>query len=206
MIAQPSRVEIADRMTADEFFQYAPDAEKAELIDGVLLVSPPPSDSHEKENLFLLRLISEFVEIFDLGEVRGSRTAVRLADEQVYEPDILFVSKARAGLITERGVMGAPDLVVEILSASTAAHDRGAKFHGYDRAGVRELWLIDPYGPAGTEFYQRTDDRLRPVMPAAGGWLASVALPDFRLQTKWLWPQGKFITIREALGEMGVTL
>lgn len=206
MLAQPSRVEIADRMTADEFFRYAPDTEKAELIDGVLLVFPPPSDSHEKEQGFLFTLIRIYVEMFDLGEVRGSRTAVRLADDQVYEPDVLFVSQARADLVTERGVMGAPDLVVEILSASTAAHDRGAKFHGYDRAGMRELWLIDPYGPAGTEFYQRAGDRLQPVMPDADGWLASVALPDFRLQTKWLWPQQKFIPIREALAAMGVEL
>jgi Uma2 family endonuclease len=203
MLAQASRVEIAERMTAEEFFQYAPDNQKAELIDGVLHMSPPPLDGHEREQGFLFTLIRLYVELFELGEVRGSRTAVRLSDDNVFEPDILFVAAARAQIIQERGVMGAPDLVVEILSASTAVYDRGVKFHAYDAAGVRELWLIDPYGPAGTEFFQRRDGRLRPVMPAADGWLASPALPGFRLQTAWLWPRDKFIAVRAALAALG---
>jgi Uma2 family endonuclease len=202
MLAQLSRVEIAERMTADEFFEYALDDTCAELIHGVYVVSPPPLDSHERENLFLLRLISEFVEIHKLGEVRGSRTAVRLADDQVFEPDVLFVAREREAIIEERGVFGPPDLVVEILSASTARYDRGDKFLIYDRAGVRELWLVDPYGPAGTEFFQRRDGRLQPVMPDADGWLVSAVLPGFRLQTVWLWPQERFIPIREALQAM----
>ena len=155
MLSQLSRVEVAERMTADEFFQYAPEDQKAELIDGVMIVAPPPLDVHERIQGFLFALIRTYAESFDLGEVRGSRTAVRLDALYVVEPDILFVARERTHIIEERGVFSAPDLVVEILSASTAQHDRGDKFHAYDKAGVRELWLIDPYGPAGTEFFQR---------------------------------------------------
>jgi Uma2 family endonuclease len=197
-------VEVVERMTADEFFDFVPDEEKAELINGVFVMSPPPLDSHERTNLFLLRLISEYVERFNLGEVRGSRTAVRLGDDQVFEPDLLFVAQERQHIIQERGVFGAPDLVVEILSASTARTDRGEKFLVYQQTGVRELWLIDPYGPAGTEIYQRQSDQLKPVMPDNDGWLVSIALPGFRLQTTWLWPPKRFITIRDALKKMKV--
>jgi Uma2 family endonuclease len=204
MLSQLSRVEVAERMMADEFFKYAPEEQKAELIDGVMIVSPPPLDVHERINLFLLRLLGEFVEIFDSGEVRGSRTAVRLDDLYVVEPDILFVARERTHIIDERGVFGAPDLIVEILSASTAQYDRGNKFHAYDRAGVRELWLIDPYGPVGTEFFQRQGEHLTPVMPGEDGWLPSTALPGFRLNVNWLWPREKFIPIRQALQAMGV--
>lgn len=202
MLASPSRVEVAERMTADEFFEFAPETQKAELIDGVMIVAPPPLDIHERENLFLLRLIGEYVEMFDLGEVRGLRTAVRLSDTDVFEPDVLFVARQRAHLIEERGIFGAPDLVVEILSVSTAAYDRGDKFHAYRRAGVGELWLIDPYGPAGTEFFQRQGEDLHPIVPDADGWLSSQALPGFRLNVNWLWPQEKFISIRDALQAM----
>ncbi|NJN98806.1 MAG: Uma2 family endonuclease [Anaerolineales bacterium] len=133
MVTTFSRVEVAERLTSADFFRYAPEDEKAELIDGVIIVAPPPLDAHERLQLFLLRLLGDFVELFDLGEVRGSRTAVVLADDQTYQPDILFIARERLNIIEERGIFGPPDLVVEILSASTAAHDRGAKFHTYDR-------------------------------------------------------------------------
>lgn len=200
---QSGRLETLERMTADEFFLYAPEDQPCELIDGVLRMSPPPLDTHERQNLSLLRLLSEFVELHNLGEVRGSRTAVRLSEAHVFEPDVLFVARARENLITERGVMGAPDLVVEILSAATAVFDRGDKFRAYERYGVQEVWLIDPYGPAGTEFYQRQGEFLRPVAVDAAGWLVSTAVAGFRLQMAWLWPGKKFIPVQQALAAMG---
>lgn len=203
MLRTPSRVEVSERMTSEEFLRYAPDDKKAELIDGVMIVSPPPLDAHERLQIFLLRLLAEFVELFNLGEVRGSRTAVILEEDQVFEPDILFVAKNRTDIVQERGIFGPPHLVIEILSASTAPYDRGPKFYIYERAGVQELWLIDPYGPAGTEFYQRQGDTLKPIMPVENV-IHSTALPNFKLNTTWLWPAEKFITIRTALKEMGV--
>ncbi len=204
MLRTFSRIEVIERMTSEEFFRCAPEDKKAELIDGVIIMSPPPSYTHERLQIFLLRLLGEFIELFDLGELLGSRTAIVLVDDQTYEPDILFVARERIEIIEERGVFGTPDLVIEILSASTAAYDRGAKFRTYERAGVRELWLLDPYGPAGTEFYQRQDDRFKPIMPDENNLVHSIALPNFKLNTTWLWPAEKFISIRDALGEMGV--
>lgn len=204
MLRTLSRVEVSERTSAEEFLRYVPVDKQSQLIDGVIIVSPPPLDVHERLQIFLLRLLGDFVEIFSLGEVRGSRTAVVLEDEQVFEPDILFVSQESLEILQERGVFGAPDLVIEILSASTAAYDRGTKFHIYERAGVQELWLIDPYGPAGTEFYQREGSTFKPVMPDDNNLVHSIALPNFRLNTAWLWPAEKFISIRAALKEIGV--
>jgi len=144
-----SRVEVAERMTSEEFFRYAPEDQKAELIDGVMIMHSPPLVIHEKLQGFLYTLLRTYVEESDLGEVLGSRTPVELEVEQTYEPDILFVARERAGIVESKGVFGAPDLVIEILSAGTVHYDRGSKFRAYERAGVRELWLIDPYGPAG---------------------------------------------------------
>jgi Uma2 family endonuclease len=198
-----SRVEVAERMTADEFFRLAPEDRKAELIDGVMIMASPASDRHERLVGFLFTLLRMHVEAGDLGEVRGSRTAVRLEEDQAPEPDILFVAADRADIIRDEGVFGAPDLVIEVLSASTAAHDRGSKFRAYERAGVREVWLVDPYGPAGTEFFQRRGNRLRPVMPDADGVIRSTAMPGLNLPTVWLWPPDKFIAISEALKSLG---
>ncbi len=198
-----SRVEVAERMTAEAFFRHAPEDRKAELIDGVMIMPSPPTVRHERLVGFLFTLVRMYCEDHDLGEVHGSRTAVMLAEDQVAEPDVLFVAKARAAIIRDAGVFGAPDLVIEVLSASTIAYDRGPKFRAYERAGVRELWLIDPYGPAGTEFYQRAGEAFKPAMPDADGILHAVALPGFKLNVGWLWPSGKFIPVREALRAMG---
>jgi Uma2 family endonuclease len=194
-----SRVEVAERMTAAEFWAEAPDDRKAELINGVLVMAPPPVDIHEKLFGFLFSLLRDYLEEHDLGEVRGSRSGVELAPDQVYEPDILFVSRGRLGIIQRHGLVGAPDLVIEILSASTAAYDRGDKLRTYERAGVRELWLIDPYGPAGTEFYQLVDERYLPVVPDSQAILRSSAISGFWIDATWLWPQERFISVRQAL-------
>ena len=174
-----SRVEVAERMTAAEFWEEAPDDRKAELINGVMVMAPAPLDIHEKLFGFLFSLLRDYVEEHELGEVRGSRSGVELAADQVYEPDILFVARDRLDIIQRHGLVGAPDLVIEILSASTAAYDRGDKLRVYERAGVRELWLIDPYGPAGTEFYQLVDARYLPVVPDSQSILRSVAISGF---------------------------
>jgi Uma2 family endonuclease len=203
------RVELAEtpvgRWTHTGFMRLAPEDEKAELINGMLIVMPLPSDIHERLQIFLLKVIGVFVDFFGLGEVRGSRTAVRIAPHQTYEPDILFVSQARAHLIAEHEILEAPDLVVEILSSSSAENDRGPKRESYARAGVRELWLIDPYGPAGTQFFQRQNDELVEVAPI-NGLIQSSALPGFRLDTRWLWPEpgGQLPNPVKILSELGV--
>ncbi len=194
-----SRVEVAERMTAEAFFRDAPETHKAELIDGVLNMPSPASDIHEKLFAFLFTLLRMYAEDHMLGHVRGSRTAVGIAPSQVYEPDILFVPRKRQDIIQEKGVLGAPDLVIEILSASTAANDRGPKFRGYESAGVRELWLIDPYGPAGTEFYQLQSNMFAPLTPDSTGRVRSQTLAGFWIDVAWLWPAAEFIAVREAL-------
>lgn len=205
------RVELAEtpvgRWTHADFMRLAPEDEKAELINGTLIVMPPPSDSHERLQGWLFFVLMGFVKFFGLGEVRGSRTAVRVAPHQTYEPDILFVGQARTHIIAEREVLEAPDLVIEILSSSSAENDRGPKRENYARAGVRELWLIDPYGPAGTQFFQRQTDELVEVAPVNGA-IHSMALPGFRLDTNWLWPEagGQLPNPVRILGDLGVRL
>jgi len=197
-----TRVEVAERMTSEEFFRYAPEDRRAELIDGVMIMHSPPLVIHERLFRFLFTLLSTYVDNHDLGEVLGSRTPVKLEVDQTYEPDILFVSKERASIVQDKGIFGAPDLVIEILSAGTVHYDRGPKFRAYERASVRELWLIDPYGPAGTEFYQLQDTRFVPVMPDGEGILRSIAMPGFWIDVAWLWPGERFIPVRQALDQI----
>ena len=166
---------------------------------------PPPFFVHERLQVFLVSVLALFADRFGLGQVLGSRTAVYISETDTYEPDILFVAKGREQIISERKLLEGPDLVVEFLSASTARYDRGPKLAGYAAAGVQELWLIDPYGPAGTQFFQRQGESLVEVAPAAGV-LRSVALPGFELRVSWLWPDesGALPNRIDVLRELGV--
>jgi len=194
-----SRVEVMERMSAADFFRDAPEDRKAELIDGVMIMPSPPLIIHERLQGFLTTLLRMYVEERALGEVFGSRTAVELELFHAPEPDILFISEDRLHIVGEKGVHGAPDFVIEILSASTAANDRGPKFRAYERAGVREYWLIDPYGPTGTEFYRSDGGRFRPVAPDVDGILSSAVVPGFWIDTAWLWSGREYPTVRHAL-------
>jgi Uma2 family endonuclease len=84
------------------------------------------------------------VEDRDLGQIYVAPFDVVLSDTEVVQPDLLFVSQERSHIITHANIQGAPDLVVEILSPSTANRDWTYKRELYARHGVKELWIVDP--------------------------------------------------------------
>ena len=81
---------------------------------------------------------------------------VKLDDSNGVQPDIVYVSNERREIIKERGIEGAPDLVVEVLSPSTEARDRGVKLRRYAAAGVTQYWLLAPR-TRSLEAYALTD-------------------------------------------------
>ena len=121
-----------------------PDDERYELLNGTLMMVPAPNRKHQ---WVLGRLHSEldrFTQEHGLGEVYLAPFDVVLSDTDVVQPDLLFISRARAHIVTEQNVRGAPDLVIEILSPSTAERDLGYKHELYGRHGVLEYWIVDP--------------------------------------------------------------
>jgi Uma2 family endonuclease len=79
-----------------------------------------------------------------LGEMLLAPLDVRLSADTALQPDLIFIVNAHAAIMQEDYIGGSPDLVVEILSPSTAAHDRTTKLTLYAEAGVGEMWIIDP--------------------------------------------------------------
>ncbi len=198
------RVAPGDRMTDEEFFQFAPEDRKAELIGGVLVMPSPAQLPHEDRQGFLLTILRTFARHKRLGVVLGSRTAVQLQTGEIYEPDILFVASARSQIIRREGVFGPPDLVVELLSPGTATYDLGIKRRVYAQNGVRELWLIDPKGLDGSAFFQRGEGGLKETALEANV-LRSLAVPGFYLRAEWLWPtSGDLPDELTVLKELGV--
>jgi Uma2 family endonuclease len=107
-------------------------------------MNPAPSMKHQKISRNLYTALDQFVGSRRLGEVWYAPCDIVLGKFNVVQPDLFYVSEERARIITESNVQGAPDLAVEILSASTADIDRGYKQHLYAQHSVHEYWLIDP--------------------------------------------------------------
>jgi Uma2 family endonuclease len=115
-----------------------------ELINGVLVKKSAPTPRHQIIQANLFRLMSNYVFDNDLGIVLCAPVDVYVDDFSVPQPDMLFIAKDNAGIITEDGVMGAPNLVIEIVSPSSVRRDRKDKRLLYERRGVQEYWLVDP--------------------------------------------------------------
>jgi Uma2 family endonuclease len=120
------------------------DDNQYELIGGELILVPAPKTIHQRISGELFGEIRNFVRKNCLGEVYASPTDVVLSETDKPQPDILFISANRLDIITEDYIKGAPDLVVEILSPSTASRDRVEKSRIYYKYGVKEYWIVDP--------------------------------------------------------------
>jgi len=120
------------------------DGNRYEIIEGEVYVTPPPLTVHQRVSRNLSRILDRHVTENDLGEVLYAPVGVVLEKPSGVQPDVIFIGKDRLSILQEKAVFGAPDLVVEVLSVSTAGRDRGLKKDLYARTGVRHYWLLDP--------------------------------------------------------------
>lgn len=127
-----------------EDYLKTPEDERYELIEGELLRTPAPIPRHQRISRELEFELLRFVKANDLGEVIYAPCDVYLDNENVVQPDILFISKERLSIIGEKNIQGAPDIVIEIISENTAYRDLVQKKKLYARFGVKEYWIVIP--------------------------------------------------------------
>jgi Uma2 family endonuclease len=128
-----------------EFYEKLPEGPPYyELIEGNLIMSPSPNFYHQQILLRLSRWIGNYLEQNSIGILAVAPSDVVVDGINVLQPDLYFVSNSRRSVIVESGAKGAPDLAVEILSPSNALRDRNEKRSIYARAGVKEMWIVDP--------------------------------------------------------------
>ncbi len=140
MSPQPRSV----RFTYEDYLLFPNDGKRHEIIDGDHFMTPSPATKHQRISLKLSATFAGFLNVHRLGEVFAAPYDVILSDEDIVEPDLLFVSAARSAIITDKNIQGPPDLVVEILSDGTRKTDEIVKRKLYERYGVREYWIVDP--------------------------------------------------------------
>lgn len=134
----------------------------AQLIDGELIMSPAPTPKHQR----VLRELLYLLEDLKLkGEFFFSPIDLYINHKNVLQPDLVLVSDSQKHIVTERGIEGAPTLVVEVVSPSNGFLDRNTKKRKYLELGVKEYWIVDP-GNQTLEIY--TDDADKPLVYLAG--------------------------------------
>ena len=136
-------IDRSKKWTVEDYLQLEEDV-KCEILDGELLMTPAPLISHQRTLASLYQQLIFFVNQQQAGELFFAPVDVYLDGENVYQPDLVFVSTARSSIIQEKGIMGIPDLVVEVISPSNSYIDRYSKKAKYEQFGVKEYWIADP--------------------------------------------------------------
>ena len=121
-----------------------PENKRYEIIDGDLFMVPSPNESHQHILTNILYILINYVRRNKLGAIYCAPFDILFSDEDIVQPDVIFVSNENKKVITKDNIKGSPDLLVEILSPSTSKRDIGIKKKLYARHGVREYWIVDP--------------------------------------------------------------
>lgn len=125
-------------------YLHIPEDKRYELIEGDFFMVPSPNESHQRISAELEYALQSYVKSRKTGFVYDAPFDVILSDEDIVQPDIIYVSKKRRSIITRDNIQGAPDLVIEILSPKIGYRDREIKRKLYSKYGVKEYWIVDP--------------------------------------------------------------
>ena len=189
-------------MTEEEFVAWCDEDIKAEYVDGEVIVYTPVSRRHDELTWLLGTLLKLFVEKNELGSIHGPGLQVRLRAGLRRVPDLVFISRETRDILQDAHVEGAPDLIVEIVSPDSEERDWREKYWDYERAGVKEYWVIDPYSETMAMYRLGEEGRYHRVELKEGIY-RSEAVTGFWLRPEWLW-QDPLPNVLEIAQELGI--
>ena len=129
----------------EDYLRLPDDGRRYEIIEGVLYVANAPSYAHQLAVYKIARHLGDYVDTWKLGVVLGAPFEVHLSDlSRPVQPDVLFLSNEQMPEGNAQIFIGAPTLIVEVISLSSIRLDRNVKFDLYEATGVSEFWLVDP--------------------------------------------------------------
>lgn len=170
------------RLTYNDWLELTHEHHLYELIDGELHISTTPSLKHQRICPEIQVELVNHARRHGEGEVFQAPTGVRLSDNDVVEPDLIMVMPNSSAVIGAQAIEGAPDLVVEVLTPGTAHRDLGRKRELYERAGVREYWIVDPESRSIEVLGMRNGAYVQIGLHKTGDILSSRVLPLFEIE------------------------
>jgi Uma2 family endonuclease len=169
------------KITYEDYLSLPDGGPRYQLIEGELFMSPSPSFRHQAISGRLFAALNTYVQQNGCGITAYAPLDVVLSDENVCQPDVLYISKANSSIIKDEGVFGPPDLCIEILSPHKPQLDLKAKRSVYAKYGVTEYWIVDPDKNTVMQ-YRLQEDAERPRhLLDQNAILTSVLLPGFEL-------------------------
>lgn len=154
------------RWTYADYCRIPDDGKRHEIIDGEHYVNPTPRTYHQLVSARLLHELMKLIADPGLGTVLCAPLDVHLGPGTIVQPDLTVVRRRNRAIIGELKLTGVPDLLVEILSPSSHTYDGRIKLRRYERAGVREYWIVDPEAHTVAQFVLRNGAYGQPRMTA----------------------------------------
>jgi Uma2 family endonuclease len=177
--------------------------EAAEWVDGRVERMSPVTVDHDRVGGWLYRVLSEYVQIRDLGSVLHDKFQMKTGPSLPgREPAILFVATEHLGRLQRTHLMGPGDLVVEVISDDSNERDRVVKFEEYRVGGVSEYWIIDPVQESFDAFVLSPDGTFVLADPTEDGVYRCSSVDGFWLRVEWLWqrPQPSVVAVLKEMG------
>ena len=167
--------------TVDDYLLLGEMKTPCQLINGELVMSPAPAPVHQR----VLRKIFKILDSANLpGEIFFSPIDLYLDSTNVFQPDLVYLSDSNKQFLTERGIEGPADLIIEIISPSNSYTDRNQKKTNYLKFGIKEYWIVDP-GNATIEIYTPKGGANVPVFFASkDGEVNSATIKNIRFNLK----------------------
>lgn len=179
----------------------------SEWVDGEVETLMPPRQIHFELTNLLIGVLLLIVTRKKLGRVFHAPVEMRLP-RSAREPDLLFLSTANLGRLDGLRVNGPADLAMEVVSEDSVKRDRITKLREYEAAGVREYWILDPQEDRQDvqALLLGDDGRYREIAPGPDGRIASVVIPGFVFDPRWMTPEylaDSGLAIEETLAVLG---
>jgi Uma2 family endonuclease len=159
----------------EEFLQI--EDESCQLVNGKLYMTPAPNPNHQTT----IGELYTFIKKQSSGKIFFSPIDVFLDDKNIFQPDLLFINEENKGIISDRGIEGAPDLIVEVLSPSNAYLDRNIKKEIYFEKGVKEYWIVDLANQTLEIYTLKQKDKRKPhLYLVKEGIVTSTVIPNLK--------------------------
>jgi Uma2 family endonuclease len=130
--------------TYNDYAALPNEGKRYEIVNGVLYMSPSPGWTHQEIVFEIASYLRDHLRKSGSGGVFIAPLDVELAPKDVFQPDVVVLLKANRDKLKEGHIVGAPDLVVEVVSPGSETHDRYRKLAAYARARIPEYWIVDP--------------------------------------------------------------
>jgi Uma2 family endonuclease len=188
----------AERQRRERFYEEITEEQKAEFINGEVIMHSPAKARHLEVRDRLHEMLRSFVRVHRLGSVFGEK-ALCVFPRNDYEPDVTFFRPEKGALIEPVTMkFPIPDFVCEVHSDSTEQRDRGVKFRDFEQHGVGEYWLIDAEREILEQYLPR-DGRYDLALKSGSGEVASTVVTGFRIPIRALFDDAENLRVLRAI-------